>query len=104
MHDRHTLIRGLCKHFHRDLLPICVVASISTAGGKAGQLGELLCSPERLNILVKDLVGGKALRTPGCSFKLIRIVRQRSAVLLSQTWRHFRLLAAAMTRIASHLA
>src|ERR1019366_8215303 len=53
-----SLIRSFGKNFCRDLLKVRVEPGISSLRGEAVQLGQLLCSADGLNELVKDLLGG----------------------------------------------
>src|SRR5258706_12182734 len=53
-----SLIRSFGKNFRRDLLKICVETGVSSLRGEAAQLGQLLCSADGLNKLVKYLLGG----------------------------------------------
>ncbi len=97
------LIWGFGKNFRWDLLKICIKPGVGSLRGEAVQLGQLLCSADCLNKLVKDLLGGGRIRG-GIRKNLnsIWIFRWRSPVLLVQTRRDFGMLDAAMTGITGH--
>src|SRR5882762_6159374 len=98
-----SLIRSFGKNFRRDLLKICVEPSVSSFRGKAAQLGQLLCSTDGLNKLVKNLLGGgRRVGSPRKHLNSIRIFRRRSPVLLGETRRDLGALEAAMAGITGH--
>src|SRR5579864_3555389 len=89
----------------RNFFALGIEALVRSATDETGETGKPLGPPERLDVLVENLIGGRRIRTGLLTdFNIVGIARRRSAVLVGQTRGHSRANVAAMTRIAGHLA
>src|SRR6476660_6820066 len=105
MHDGSAQVWSLGIDIHWNLFLFGVKAFVSSSSDKASDGGQSLGAAERLNILVKNLIGRGHIRNWILrQFNFIGIVWRWGAVLLRQTGRNLRASVAAMTRIAGHLA
>src|ERR1700674_1966326 len=102
MDSRGALIRSFGKSFYGVLLRVGVPL-LSPLGGKADEVGQPRRPAERLDVLVKNLIGGKARRRLPKRY-FIGIFRRRRAVHLHQTWRDLGAIVAAMAGVACHNA
>ena len=96
MHDCGTLPGEFGIDLCGNFVEICVEASVSPFGGKAGNAGQALCPAERLNIFVEDLIGGRRRNRLIRNFNVIRIPVRYSAILHRQARRLRGLRIAAM--------
>src|ERR1700737_2502165 len=105
MSGRGALARSFGKNFHGDLFKLRVEPRVSSLCRKAIELGQLLCTADRLEKLVNNLRGGGGrLGSPRDNFNFIGIFRRGITVLLSQTGRDLGVLDAAMAGVAGHQA
>src|SRR6266498_2686672 len=101
MHDHGALIWSLNKNVHRRLR-FCI-PFVCALEDDAGDGGCLLRSSDRLEILVKDLIGGGRLRRLPSNLDFIGVDRGRLAVLLRQARRDLGgALDIAMAGVAGH--
>src|SRR5262245_13764796 len=60
MNDHGALVRSFGKNLYRYLRVMGIKPRICSFGGEAGEIGQTLRSTKRLEILVKNFVGGRS--------------------------------------------
>src|SRR5207342_1872737 len=80
MDNHDALIRSFGKNFYRKLLAVCIVPFIRPLADKAGKFCELLRPAERLNVLFKNLIGGRRAGSLTGNFEFVGIPLRRNAV------------------------
>src|SRR5580704_5870457 len=100
MRDHAAQSGSLGINLHWDFFVIAIVAFISLLAGKACETRQPLGSPQRLNISIQNLIGGRSLRRVFYDFDFVRIFGW-NRVLVGQAGHNFGVLGASMARVTS---
>src|SRR6266446_237084 len=79
MNDDGALVRSFGKNLHRYFRAMGVKPHICSFGGQTGETGQPLSSSKRLEILVKDFIGGRSV-TGRLDLNIIRIFHRRTVL------------------------
>src|SRR6267142_6433370 len=101
MNDEGALVRSFGKNLHRYFRAMGVKPGICSFGGETGETGQPLSSTERLEILVKNFIGGRPA-SGGQELNSIWIFH-RLTVLDRQIWQCAGAQVSAMAGPAGHI-